>query len=91
MQKDTRKHSLSRLNRIGGQVRGIARMIEQDRYCVDVVTQIAAVRAGLKRVSDDLLKDHLATCVENAIQSGNRKEQRTKLAELLNLLEQVSS
>lgn len=91
MQNDARKHSLSRLRRIEGQVRGIARMIDEDRYCVDVVTQIASVRAGLKRVADELLKDHLAHCVEHAIQSGNRKEQRAKLAELLKLLEQVSS
>jgi len=91
VEKETREQSLSRLTRISGQVGGIARMIAEDRYCVDVVTQIAAVRAGLKRVSDGLLRDHLAHCVEHAIRTGDRKEQRAKVAELMKLLERLSS
>lgn len=91
MQKDARKHSLTRLSRIEGQVRGIGRMVEEDRYCLDIVMQIAAARAGLKRVADELLKDHVAHCVEHAIASGDAKEQRKKVAELLELLRHVSS
>jgi len=91
METVVRKHSVTRLGRIEGQVRGIAKMIASDRYCVDVITQIAAARAALKRVADELLKDHVAHCVEHAIQTGNRKEQRTKVAELLALLEKLST
>jgi DNA-binding FrmR family transcriptional regulator len=66
-------------------------MVETDRYCVDIITQIAAARAALKRVSDELLQDHVAHCVEDAIESGNRKEQRTKVTELLVLLGKLST
>jgi DNA-binding FrmR family transcriptional regulator len=90
MQTETRRQSLSRLSRVEGQVRGIARMVEEDRYCVDIVTQIAAARAALKRVADELLKDHVAHCVEHAIQSGNLREQRQKVKELLAVLAQLS-
>ncbi|MFD1331875.1 metal-sensitive transcriptional regulator [Methylopila musalis] len=72
-----------RLSRIEGQVRGIARMLEDDRYCIDVVTQISAVRAALKRVEEEILKDHVSTCVETAIQSGDKDEQRRKVGELV--------
>ena len=88
---DARRQSLARLGRIEGQIRGIAKMVEDDRYCVDIITQIAAARAALKRVSDELLQDHVAHCVENAIESGNRKEQRTKVSELLMLLGKLST
>lgn len=88
---DARRQSLTRLGRIEGQIRGIARMVETDRYCVDIITQIAAARAALKRVSDELLQDHVAHCVEDAIESGNRKEQRTKVTELLVLLGKLST
>lgn len=78
-----------RLNRIEGQVRGIARMVEQDRYCIDVVTQIAAVRAALKKVEEVILQDHVSCCVEHAIESGDKDEQRKKVAELVDVLGRV--
>ena len=59
-----------RLNRIEGQIRGIARMIEEDRYCVDVLTQIAAVRSALDAVAMQLLEDHAHGCVQSAIRAG---------------------
>lgn len=90
MQTSTRKQSTSRLSRIEGQVRGISRMVSEERYCVDIVTQIAAARAGLKRVADELLKDHVAHCVEHAIQSGDPREQRQKVKELIAVLEKLS-
>lgn len=86
MQEDTRRACLGRLRRIEGQVRGIARMIEQDRYCIDVVHQLQAVAAALKRVEAEVLRDHVAHCVEGAIESGNPDEQRRKVAELLEVL-----
>ena len=80
-----------RLKRIEGQVRGIARMIEDDRYCIDVLTQLRAVRAALKRVEDEVLKDHVATCVEHAILSGDAEDQRQKITELLTVLDRRES
>jgi DNA-binding FrmR family transcriptional regulator len=77
---------LRRLSRIEGQVRGLARMVEEDRYCIDIVTQIAAVRAALARVEEDILEDHIGHCVEHAISSGNAAEQRKKVAELMEVL-----
>ena len=76
----------TRLRRIEGQVRGVARMVEDDRYCIDVMTQISAIRAALKRVEEEVLKDHVAHCVEHAIVSGKKDEQRQKIAELMEVL-----
>ena len=89
MQATTKKSCLQRLTRIGGQVRGVSGMIEDDRYCIDVLTQIQAIRAALKRVEDEVLADHVSHCVENAIRSGNAKEQRQKVQELLDVLERA--
>lgn len=86
MQKDTKTSCLRRLGRIEGQVRGLARMVEEDRYCIDIVTQISAVRAALRRVEEEILRDHVAHCVEHAIASGNADEQRQKVAELIDVL-----
>lgn len=61
---------VKRLNRIGGQVEGIARMIAEDRYCVDVLTQIAAVRSALDALGLRLLQDHARGCVQHAVRSG---------------------
>lgn len=86
MSKEARSTRLKRLSRIEGQIRGVARMIEEDRYCIDIVTQIAAVRAALRRVEEDVLQEHICHCVEHAIKSGNAAEQRKKVAELMELL-----
>jgi CsoR family transcriptional regulator, copper-sensing transcriptional repressor len=72
-----------RLGRIEGQVRGLSKMVEEDRYCIDIVTQISAVRAALRRVEEEVLKDHVAHCVEHAIASGDKADQREKIAELM--------
>lgn len=86
MQASAKNACLKRLSRIEGQIRGLAGMVEKDRYCIDVVTQIAASRAALKRVEELVLKDHVAHCVEHAIASGDRGEQRRKVAELMDVL-----
>ena len=83
MRDDIKSSCAKRLNRIEGQVRGIARMVEEDRYCIDIVTQVAAVRAALRRVEEEILRDHVAHCVEHAIRSGNKAEQRRKIEELM--------
>lgn len=86
MRDDTKAAVLKRLSRIEGQVRGLARMIEEDRYCIDVVTQVAAVRAALRRAQDEVLRDHVGHCVEHAIASGDKDDQRRKVAEIMDVL-----
>ncbi len=85
MRKEAKIETLKRLSRIEGQVRGLSRMVEEDRYCIDIVTQLSAVSAALRRVEDGILRDHVASCVEDAIVSGNKSEQRKKVAELMNV------
>lgn len=77
--------TVTRLNKIEGQVRGVARMIEEERYCMDVLHQIQAVKAALAKVEDAVLASHAASCVEEAIASGNAAEQREKFSELVEL------
>ena len=79
------KDVMTRLTRIEGQVRGVARMIEDDRYCIDVLTQIQAVKAALRKVEEQVLKDHAAHCVADAIRSGNARDQKEKFGELVEL------
>ncbi|AHY55633.1 metal-sensitive transcriptional regulator [Bradyrhizobium japonicum] len=83
MRKDIKASVGKRLGRIEGQVRGLSKMVEEDRYCIDIVTQISAVRAALRRVEEEVLKDHVAHCVEHAIASGEKADQREKIAELM--------
>ena len=78
--------TLKRLGRLEGQVRGIARMVEEDRYCIDIVTQIAAARAALRKVEEEILREHVAHCVEHAIASGDKADQRRKVAELMDVM-----
>ena len=65
-------------------------MVEEDRYCIDIVTQIAAVRAALRRVEEEMLRDHVAHCVEHAIASGDADEQRQKVAELMDVFSRTA-
>jgi DNA-binding FrmR family transcriptional regulator len=90
MRKPAKASCQKRLSRIEGQVRGLARMVEDDRYCIDIVTQIAAVRAALRRVEEEILRDHIGHCVEHAIVSGDAGEQRRKIAELMDVLARSS-
>ncbi len=89
MERSDKPRLRNRLNRIEGQVRGIAKMIDEDRYCIDVLTQIQAVRSALARVESELLKQHLEHCIVGAIVSGDAAEQRAKAAELIELLERA--
>jgi DNA-binding FrmR family transcriptional regulator len=86
MRKHGKTATLMRLGRIEGQVRGLARMVEDERYCIDIVTQIAAVRAALRRVEEEILRDHVAHCVEHAIASGDKADQRRKVSELMDVM-----
>ncbi len=86
MQQDVKDKCLQRLSRIEGQVRGIARMVGEDRYCIDIITQMAAVQAALRKVEAEILQNHVNTCVARAIASGDADEQRKKVAELMEVL-----
>jgi len=83
MEDQAKTSILKRLNRIEGQVRGLAAMVADDRYCIDVVTQISAVRAALQRAEEEILREHVNHCVAGAIKSGNKSDQRKKIAELM--------
>jgi DNA-binding FrmR family transcriptional regulator len=85
MTPDVRDKAMKRIRRIAGQVGGIERMIEEDRYCVDVLLQVAAVRAALDGVGKLLLTGHIETCVADALASGRPKERKQKVAELLDV------
>lgn len=90
MDRQNKPKLLNRLSRLEGQVRGIARMVEEDRYCIDVLTQLQAVRAAVGRVETEMLKEHLNHCIHGAIVSGDVDEQRKKADEIIALLERAS-
>ena len=83
MNETTRKAVSARLKRIEGQVGGLLRMVEEDRYCVDLLTQINAVRAALHKVEEQVLRDHVSHCVADALAAGDRVEQQHKIEELV--------
>ena len=74
---------LKRLARAEGQVRGVSRMVEEDRYCIDILTQLAAVDTALEGVALAILDDHVSHCVAGALASGDEAEGKTKIDELL--------
>ncbi|MGH8165751.1 MAG: metal-sensitive transcriptional regulator [Woeseiaceae bacterium] len=78
-----------RLNRIEGQVRGLGRMLDEDRYCIDILQQIQAVKAALKKAETELLRMHARECVDNALKAGTISEKRKKIVELVDLFERV--
>ncbi len=89
MRSEAKTAVLKRLRKVAGQVGGIERMVADDRYCIDVVTQLSAVRAAVRRIEEEVLNDHVAHCVEHAIRSGDREEQRKKVAELMEVFSRV--
>ncbi len=90
MRGPVKQSAAARLSRIEGQVRGVARMIAEARYCIDVLHQVEAVKAALKKLEDEILRDHIEHCVEHAIASGDRKDQRRKVAELVEVLGHIT-
>lgn len=80
---------VNRLHRIEGQVAGLARMVEDNRYCIDILTQLQAVKSALSKVEDAILQDHAAHCVAAAIKSGDADDQRAKFSELVELIAKV--
>ncbi|MEH6791349.1 metal-sensitive transcriptional regulator [Parasphingorhabdus sp.] len=76
---------ISRMHRIEGQVRGIAKMMEEGRYCIDILQQFSAVEAALRATKMKILEIHINHCVEEALTSGNKADQKEKIAELVSL------
>lgn len=85
MKPELRSKVETRLRRIAGQVAGIQRMVEDDRYCVDVLVQVAAVRAALDQVGKLVLSGHVETCVAHALEGGSARERKRKIDELLDV------
>ncbi len=86
MKNSTKVAVQKRLGRIEGQVRGVAAMLAEGRYCIDIITQLSAVRAALRKVEEEVLRDHVAHCVEHAIAHGDADEQRRKIAEIVEVM-----
>lgn len=86
MRAPAKADAARRLRRIEGQIGGMRRMVEDDRYCVDILTQIDAVRAALHRVEQQVLRDHVAHCVADAFTSGDPEQQREKVEELISAI-----
>jgi DNA-binding FrmR family transcriptional regulator len=87
---DNKTKLLNRLRRIEGQVRGVARMVEDDRYCIDILTQIQALRAALTKVETELLRNHIDHCVRGAFASGGTQDQQQKIEELVEVLQRTA-
>ena len=85
-----KKKIANRLHRIEGQVRGIERMVEDDRYCIDILTQVAAVKTALDSLSLQLLEDHVSHCVADALTSGDHVDAQTKTDELLQAVQRFA-
>jgi DNA-binding FrmR family transcriptional regulator len=89
MDGEVKQKLLNRLGRLEGQVRGIARMVEDQRRSIDILTQIQAAKAALAKVENQLVREHLTRCIEGAVFNVDKKEQRKRAAELVELLERA--
>ena len=84
------KSQISRVNRIEGQVRGVKNMIDEGKYCVDILTQIKAIRSALKSLELQILVGHAKHCLLNAVNSGSKKEAKEKINEVMELIKKSS-
>ena len=87
----THTNQLGRLRRIEGQVHGVLGMVEEGRYCVDILTQLRAVHAALRKVEEQILREHVDHCVVGAVRSGRKDDQRAKLDELMDVIGRFSA
>ena len=90
MEADTKAKILGRLRRIEGQVQGIHRMVEEDKYCVDILLQLTAVEGAVEQVQRLLLGRHIESCVADAIRSGSTRDRQKKVDELLDVFSRFS-
>jgi len=88
MKKGTSHQNQSdRLAKIEGQVRGVLKMIDEERYCIDIITQLKSMQSALKAVEKEIIRDHIDTCVRRAMESGSAKEMQQHLREIASLLD----
>lgn len=85
MNNEQKTEVIKRLKKIEGQVRGIMNMVESNRYCIDILTQTKAVTSALGKVDSLIIKQHLNTCVVNAVESGNKEDKDKKIEEIIHL------
>ena len=90
IEPETKARALGRLRRVEGQVQGIQRMVEEDKYCVDILLQLAAVQGAVEQVEKLLLGQHIESCVAEAMRSGNARERQRKVGELLDVCARFS-
>jgi len=86
MNEDEKKSVVSRLKKIEGQIRGINKMVESERYCIDILSQTRAVVAAIRKVEDLILFQHLNTCVADSMRSDNKEDKDKKINEIMDLL-----
>lgn len=84
--KTTHKEEIVRLNRIEGQVRGVKKMIEDERYCVDILTQISSIQGAIKSVAENILERHLKGCVKQSFSIGDQEDRKRKVDEVIEVL-----
>jgi len=82
----THEEELIRLNRIAGQVKGIQKMIEEKRYCVDILTQISSIQGALRAVGENILERHLNGCVKQSFSGGDQEDRKIKIDEIIKVL-----
>jgi DNA-binding FrmR family transcriptional regulator len=90
MDRNRKEKVVARLRRIAGQVEGVARMIEDDRYCVDILLQVAAAQAALGKAGALVLRSHVDTCVNEAMANGTTAQRRKKIDELMDVFSRYS-
>jgi len=90
MDTQAKTKTLGRLRRIEGQVQGIQRMVEEDKYCVDILLQLTAVQGAVEQVQKILLGQHLESCVTEAVRSGSARDRQKKMEELLDVFSRFS-
>lgn len=90
MDDQTRADAIHRLKSVAGHVNGIVKMLDEDRYCIDVIRQIQAIQTALSRVSESILDAHLRTCVTAAIQGDNVDERERMLSEVIEVYRQTN-
>lgn len=89
MDEKQSKDIATRLKKIEGQVRGITRMVEEGRYCIDILSQTRAITSGVKKVEEKIMYQHLHTCVAESMQSGNKNDKDQKIDEIMNIFAQL--
>ncbi len=87
--KTTHEENLARLARIEGQVRGLQRMVNEGKYCIDIITQIQAVQSALSAVGRRILHKHLTHCVADSLNTGNEEDTTAKIDELLDIMKRM--